>query len=359
MNNTLLIFVLIFIIVLSFIFLITQNFTHNKKRYWKIYLIISFCILLFFHVFKDPSSLPDLPDYMKEFSEINNHDIGYIFTHGISSGKSENGWCVFCKLIQYVIPYGFAVIFVNSIIILFGYYRSIKIYSPYIWISVLLYLTGPYIQSLYVLRQHMAMAMLLLSYPYIISRKPIHFFIILFLSFNIHQTALIFAPIYFIYGYKGNFIKIIVIVIVVGIIIKESVLSYTVWFVENAGLSGYDTYISSDQESNLKMGLYLCSIFLFRLFVLKKNASKEGINKLLTIILFISCFVEIIGVGLSFTGRLGMYFSSLLFLIVPQTAQYIQNTTIRRLFLFVILFFNIFMWLNSSNSNPNTYKLLF
>lgn len=344
-------------LVLTFLFFFSNN--KRYKKVWNFYLVIAFGILFFFHIFKKTSSLPDLPSYMMEFNELRENTYSYIFTHGISAGKSENGWCVFCKTIQLFVPYGFAVIFVNSFVILSGYFYAIKKYSPFFWASTLFVLTGPYAQSLFVLRQHMAMAMVLFTYPYIINKKIVPYLLTIGLAFTMHQTAIIFLPIYFVYHYRGNIKKLAVFVICFGLFVNKVVLKLVGDVVASLSLVGYDSYLDSDEETNWKMGAYLILVLFCRLFIMKGKSIEYGINRLLTILLGMGCFIETLGYGLAFTSRLNMYFSSLLFLYIPQTSIYIKNNYFKYGFLLIFILFDMYMWFNSSNVNHRFYTLIF
>ena len=72
-------------------------------------------------------------------------------------------------------------------------------YSKQPWLSFcLLIIFDFYTYAFGVLRQILAICILLWAVPYIEKRKPIHFFALLFLAFTIHRVAIIFLPFYFV-----------------------------------------------------------------------------------------------------------------------------------------------------------------
>lgn len=318
-----------------------KSSTKQKKRY----LIVAFVILAVVHIFKDPYGLHDLAFYIDGFNEVSRHDFSYIFGGFVTTIKANTGWHILCKVLSFIWSDYFIMLFVVSSIILYGYYYTTKKYSPIYWLSVLLFLTGTYFQSLYVIRQHLAIAITLFSFPFIINKKLFPYLLIIGLAFSIHSTAIIFLPVYFICNSQIG-IKWVALLISVGAILVFGQLhSYTSLFLESASISGYESYLESEAQTNWKMGAYLAALLLFRVFIMRGNCLNEGIDNLLTVLLFLASLIGLAGIGLSFTSRLNMYFSATTFLSIPNTASYITNKTIRILYITVLLAFNVYMLL--------------
>lgn len=364
MKNPILLTLLILEVLLALTYYCQpKQSTANTKRRYKIYLFMAFLMLITVHIMKDPESLPDLPFYIDGFKEVSANNMSYIFAHGVDSLKSENGWHVLCKLISYISSSPFFFILCTSFIILIGYYLAIRDFSSIYWLSTLLVLLGPFCQSLYVLRQYMAMSILLMTYHFIIEKRIWAFLLFVLLAFNIHQTAIIFLPIYFLYHLKGKYIYITIVAIIavcVYIIYYVDLRELAINAVEETNLKGYDSYLKSETETNWKAGAYTLVVALFRLMIMKRVAFEEGINRLLTFTLFVAVLIGIIGIGLVFTGRLNLYFSGIIFLVIPNTAKYIRIRPYRYAFISVMLGFSIFMWLfgNGVSESVNSYRFL-
>lgn len=342
--ETLLYSLLIIEIIIALVFYSgKKNYISRKQQ--ERYLIVAFTVLVIVHIFKDPYSLHDLAFYIDGFEEVSNHDFSYIFNGKVRSLKAEEGWLVLCKVLSLIWSNYFILFLVVSTIIVFAYYYTTKKYSPIYWLSVILFLTGTYIQSLYILRQHLAIAITLFTIPLIINKKLISYLFILALAFSIHHTAIIFLPIYFIYNGKAVFKWIAVIILLGSFFVVGQLLDYTSLFLESTSISGYESYLESEAQTNWKMGAYLAALFLFRIYVMRKNCLNEGIDLLLTVLLFMATLVGIIGIGLSFTSRLNMYFSATTFLSIPNTAYHISNKNLKNLYISLLLFFNVYIWL--------------
>lgn len=212
------IFLLNIALILILAFLLYHKGHVNLKNRDQFFLFIAFAVLYITHAFKDPFSLLDTPEYVDGYIEVKNRGIGELMRGGLYSLKAEKGYVILTKIISYFFPANQMLFIFTSFIILLGYYVAFKRYSLIPWLAVLLFVIGGYNQSLFVLRQHMAMSIVLFSYPYIINRRFMPFLFYVLIAFFIHQTAVIFLPIYFLYGIKKK-ILIIPIYFMLGFIL--------------------------------------------------------------------------------------------------------------------------------------------
>ena len=221
------------------------------------------------------------------------------------------------------------------------------------WMSLFLFLIGGFNQSMYVLRQHLAMAILLVSLPYIIKRKFGKFLLLNGLACSIHLTAIVFFPIYFIYERtlsKKNIFLLILLGAILGRILNQLIL------LVSSNYQLYTAYIDSDAPgTNLKMFLFLFAIFCFCMMYMKKEYSVGGINKLLIMILIIGMIIQAIGTGNPITGRLNMYYSNFIFLLIPNMLSSISSKTTRYILSFILLLFLTCIYLVNLQS-METYK---
>lgn len=334
-------YVYLLICVSSLIFYSIKIKKRNKKIRDEYYLLYSFILLGFIHVFKDITSVPDIIEYIEGFKEISRYNFHYLLSNELVSLKAEKGFIVFNKIISLFTDNPFWLILFSSIIILSGYYYSIRKYSPFVWLSVILYMMGPYIQSIYVLRQHMAMSILLFSYPYIIEKKIVHFFFISLLAFSIHQSAIVFLPLYFLYRIKS--MRNLIIIGGVLLVIAITNLDYIVELFVQRFLTDYIYYLKGE-ETNWKMCALLSSVLVLRVWIMKSTFLKDGIDRLLSLILFIGVFVSYLGIGLPGVSRLNMYYSTCLFLVIPNTLSHVKYIGYRNVlavtyWIFLLIFF--------------------
>ena len=167
-----------------------------KPHSWKsqranVFMLITFLSMWYVHAMVEPNSMPDLPTYKLVYESIGETRWGDISNHWAHINM-ELGYLYLNKALSLIsLNYTFFM-WVFSFLILFPYMYTIKQYSPYVIISVLLLLLIPYNQSLFVLRQHFAVAVCFASIPLIIERRLIVFLIVMALSFFFHRSVLVF-----------------------------------------------------------------------------------------------------------------------------------------------------------------------
>jgi hypothetical protein len=108
--------------------------------------------------------------------------------------------------------------FMSALICVAANFLMLKKYSKLVYVSFYIYFSKFCLMNFVYVRQILAMSILWLSIPYIIKRKPIWFFAIVFLAANIHLSALIFLPMYFLHKIKLSTSKIALVLIVTLII---------------------------------------------------------------------------------------------------------------------------------------------
>lgn len=330
----------LYIIVLLFV----AAFSYFILRNVKLTYIVIICGIIILKTFVDINSLPDLENYYSGYLEICKLDFLRVPFGRIYTLKCpEIGFRYILKIAGCLGSFRYALLFI-AVIFAISRINITRLYSPYIYLSILIFVCGM-MQSNFVLRQHLAISLTLFSYPYIINRNFKGFIILEILAFFCHQTALIFLPIYFLYGVRNSKLLwgfyILLTIVLLGffnLIINKFAI----------GLVGYESYFNS-YKSNLT-GLLLSIFYLgtFLLF-LRKDAMKDGINRLiLSMLLTMFCIYL---TGFTFTGinRLLMYFSSCLFICIPLILNSIMENIVRYIIALAYLVIIIYSSFISSN----------
>ena len=322
-----------FVVVIIAIVILSIFFNGRGRQYDMSFLCICFLLLLFVKVSVVWREWGDLPQYYCLFQHTTTHDFSYYQNHGweVPDVKSEWGWVFYTWLNSCISSDFYFLLLTTGAITLLGYFRTIYKYVPsyYFYLSVLIYVIGPYLQSFYVLRQHLAMGIMLFSYPYIINGKIWKFFAVTLISSTVHLTALFVVPLYFIYKIKNNRIFFL------SILTYSAILLSIVLYIGDADdliIDGYNTYLRAgeDRFSNFTSAALLLGLLIFRVFILKKNMFCEGFTRLLSIIIIIGSINAVVGAGrVMFMSRLNMYYSQVFFLIWPNTISFIKNRTYR------------------------------
>lgn len=350
--TTLYLVIVLFIILALFL----CKGTNDKKE--KAYLMICFMVMLILHTFFNPE-YSDNYFYKIGYGEYQSMSLFEVLQENSPSLKAETGYRVLCKILTYISKDWVFGMFVISLIMLSGYYLVVRRYSSIAWLSVLIIMVGPFTQSLFVLRQHLAMGIILFSYPYILQKKIVPYLIICFLAISCHQTAAVFLPTYFIYNVrKPSYIITLFLVLFFLFYYYFSFFLSTAASIVMETVSYGDYYFEYDMESgtNNKMALLLVTLLIMRIILMKKDFFKEGINRLMSIIMIIGTIFSVVGIGLMATSRLNMYYSEAAFIYIPNTFQYVKKKEIRTMCgIGYFLFFFYFMIKNASNGDMSEF----
>lgn len=306
-----------------------------KPKKDKAYIRCTFIILVLVHGLVDPDSLPDIEVYEAVFDRLANKPISAVLTDIYESDYGENfevGYKMVLSIVSKLWHNISFFLFLNSIAFCFLYYYFFKKYSPLFGVSVILFLLVPFNQSLFVLRQHLSVALILLSYPYILERKLLKFTCIIFLSSLLHLSSFIFFPVYFIYGINGKkrLLAIYAISIIMCIGIRVILPLFAALMANSERYSGYAENAEIGVGSR---GIIMLLVLIVYFWVLKRKVFYSGINRL---VLVISAWGTLIALtlGNAGAGRLFLCFNIILLIQIPITISYIRNRAIRYLYAF-------------------------
>lgn len=226
-------------------------FKGGKSKY-EVYLLLVLPILIYVHSFLDPNTIVDLPIYRESFADVRLTNVFNPVDLEIyrSFHKEEFGFILLLKLVG-LFTHDFNVFLCLSSCLLLGVYSYVILkLSPNVCLSILFLMVIVFDQSIFVLRQHLSVAFVLLTIPSIIERKIWRFTAIMTIAILFHKSSLIWGIIYFMYGMKKPW-KIFVVLglVAIGLGLVFSFLSFL-----NEQLSlGYSSYIEGEKtgKSNL------------------------------------------------------------------------------------------------------------
>lgn len=305
-------------VILLFAIIYSGN---NLRQRDGVFLSLAFVLIFIVHAFKDPLSLPDTPEYLKGFLESGRTGWGTLAARGFKLHllKAEPGYVFLNKLLASATTKPQSIFLLTSFIMLTGYYVAIRKYSLIPWLSVIIFLLTVFNMSLFVLRQFMAMSIMLFSFRYVVQRQLLPFLAVVLLAFTIHQTALVFIPVYFFYG-VDNVRKLMLYILLVGFVVflvRGVLLVLSVMY--SVGYGGYLQSGGTEPRANATGSIILACVFGYRLYVLRKDFFEGTMSRLLSLVLTLGLVFSIIGIGLKPTNRLLMYYSAMGFLIMPDS----------------------------------------
>jgi len=240
------------------------------------------------------------------------------------------------------------------------YYRSFKNYISNYPIACFVFLGFFVFFTMTYLRQTLACGIVWQSFKYIIQKKPIPFFILVLIAYGIHNSALVFAPLYFVpqkkYS-KKEIIQFLIICFILGL------TPFASWAVSTAGdvtSSTARTNSYADEMGGYQIW-YVIEAIVFVVFIFKNyhKISYTETNILFVNMTFIFCGILLAFVRFGQGGRFGWYY----FFGLVYTFSYIYSVKkpliwVRPfiLLLFSILFFRV---LSSWAFNLTPYKTFF
>lgn len=226
-----------------------------------------------------------------------------------------------------------------------------------IGLSVLLFYFIIFVQSLFVLRQHLAMALCILAIPSIISRNQVKFLILVLLALSLHKTAIVFLPAYYVYKLEVNrklwiwFIALIVI----GTPVSKLVGA---WIYANTWYGGYNT----DHYANVtQLMIQLLVVFLYLYSVRWKVDDSNKVEKVFLLLGLMSLLMTFWGMGLSgFGGRLPLYFMLADIFLIPFSIERIPDQAQRLIITaLTIVCFGALFYAKIAPGLVNKYHLMF
>lgn len=208
--------------------------------------------------------------------------------------------------------------FVENIIVLIALRENRKLIS--ITSGWATYLLLFYNLNFNMLRQGMALVILLLGFKYVREEKFLRFLLVVLFAYLFHSTAIIALLVYIVYlitahkNNTNNWIQMILIYIcsTVFILSFESISQ----FLLNAGLlsTRYAIYLNSDNVATGRS--YIFYLFIFIVCILSVKSEKDTIFNFFEIITFI-CIAFSILVKISYLFRVINYFSIYLCFGIP------------------------------------------
>lgn len=289
----------------------------------KLFLFFSFFHLLFLHTFFEITLFPDLDNYFEYF----NHIIGPNTRR--ASVELEPGWELLNKLIYIINGYNLFLLIVVSGVMIFLYVVSIQKYSAMAWLSVYILFCTVFYNSLFVLRQHLALPICLMTIPSILERKAGKFIFITLIAVSIHFSALVWLFAYIIYGAKLN-IKfymylagtfVIAFYAFDNILNSASLLTTNILAYRQVGGGGFVPFIKTFIVNGSV--LFLC-LFSHGMRLERITGHNKLFFQLVSASLFLNCFTYA-GAGFLLFDRLTLYFSLTGMLLIPNSLVRIQK----------------------------------
>lgn len=330
----------------------TRRFESN--HYTALVLVIM-VIMLCLRTFVLPSSVSDILGYERALYEAQMAPwSGLLEDTGV---RIEFGYKYVMKMYTLFSMNINGFLFIHAIASQVLLYRILKKFSASPFISLIVYLIVMFCPSIYILRQYLAMLVLFNSINCIIERKLFAFIIYSIVAVSIHNVSIVFFPLYFIYGIKGK-VKLLLVLVAAFVVLKASFMAIYYYFGESL-FGGYDTYLYTNkyEGSNYTESYIDLCIILAYLAIAWKNILNNDLDRLLFISMCMGFSISFAGTSLPLVGRLALYYTFAMILVIPRIMSYIKPPFIKYIFAFVVLVFMYMAFFN--DDNMLSYRLIF
>lgn len=302
--------------ILSFLFIAWGNKLEKKGSKKYVFLeIIGLVLLAFLASIRGISIGTDLAHYVKpvfnataRYGLSGNYyfkviEVGYVFFNYIISLFCNN-FNVFLFILQFFI-------------LAFSYYGLKKINPNHSLLIYMLFIILYYNKSLNVVRQSMALSLILFSFQFLFKKQSKKFLFIVFLAFLFHRSAIVAIFMYPLFSLitsskenvKYTFVALLIILFIVFAFF-DSIFAFLI----NTGVlpTRYMSYLTSYYNNQVDfeivdLVLDVCIAILYMLFS-KLFQTKEKYSKFYFFLLIIDIVFLIIGGKYSSVNRIGLYF---------------------------------------------------
>lgn len=279
-----------------------------------IYVFSSFFLLLFVSAFRgdfatDYQSYQFYFNYFKQFGILDIFHVRF---------WQEPGYTFLNIIIGTISQHELAIMIATSLIIIYlFYYRFVKD-SPYIWLTVLMFISvGTYYTSFNMIRQMIAIAITFAGAGFLYEKKYVKYLLIVGIASTFHFSALVMIPL----GYllikfnptRRNMFFLLPIIILLYIFIDNITMSVVGIF--------YQSYLVKDaygmEPINLKILVVPVAVSIFalvnrNLIELKNLKNRIWINSTIFYLIFV-----IFSIKIKNFNRIAEYFLPFLYLLVP------------------------------------------
>ena len=358
------------IVTLLIIYMIINKIQYkldfNKKM---VFVLISCILLIIISSFRSNSIGADMDVYLQIFESSKNKSMIDIISSGLSldhflssemyNGFYETGYILFNKMVSIISDSDFAFklscsLFVN-IPVCFMIYK----YSKDELMSMLLFiLLGYYTQSFVIIRQYMALSMIIIALHFLIESEDAKFYTFVFIAFLFHKTAIVFLIVKLLKSYWDiiiKYIKFICIALSILFVLANPILKF---FIMNFYPFYSDKIVFGE---GLNLLIFMLIILLFSLYIGKKNGYDLKKFDAFFVLVVVGVVIQLFTVHFSLLNRLALYFQFFMIIYIPNSLSFIKKykflTNFIVLFVF-LLYFSYLLIFNDSGQVKN-YEMLF
>ncbi len=242
---------------------------------------------------------------------VTQNDGDVITSAGYRLYSTEWGFLLFNQLIGYLTLNRYVFIFIVTCVIYTLLFISIKRYCRNYPFAVIVFMGLWFFFTFTYLRQVMAATIGWLAIKYVIDRKPIQFFLIVFIAFTFHNSAIVLAPFYFVPARK--FDPVFVFFILIGSLaigmtnVLGSIVGATDAFMDEMRVQGQ---VEAIQEGTFRVAYFIEAALFAGLLFWKYDAFDERNRKEIVLLnmALVFCAILLVFVRSENGGRVAWHY---------------------------------------------------
>lgn len=313
--NTSYIFLILFIVVVSFFIRIIFKSSEKKDEINAIAICV---ILALFCGLKSYSVGHDTMNYVNLFYRFGQTPMSELIT---TKGRFEIGYIVYTWLLYHISQSPTVYFIISYFLIFICFYKWINRNSSNICLSivVLACLFLPFLLT--GLRQAMALAIALLSYNALLDKKWVKCGIILTIAAMFHTTVLVMALFYCLLLLKKKWVRRVV--VIVGSVVVF-ILRYQLFLVVNSIISTYEKFQINEGSIPFLYLTMLLAIYIFSEIFLNRQPMDDTSEREITIFSYSLLLIPFVTLNAAMM-RMVMYASIYSSLLVPKIGNSINK----------------------------------
>lgn len=298
-------------------------------------------ILFFFFAMRGESVGVDTKHYCFVYRQFISVPLRNVFSAPIYGSSAntwefdfEPGYRLINKLLTYLSSDGQTITIATAILIFIPLFFFVAWQSPNPWLSMWLFVTlGIYQAEMNVSRNAVAIFLCYLALPMIEQRRPILFFAVVLLASTLHQTALLFLPVYFLVRYLPLTPRRMAVIFAAALLIG---LNFSVFgrMLQGVVPARYAKYFVSNNQKlvSIAVGAFDVLVLLLALLVLRRE-ERAGLTVQDPVgswifLLHVGFFA--LALGFAAGARAAALFAPYLIVLIPQILERIQNSRRKR-----------------------------
>lgn len=218
--------------------------------------------------------------------------------------------------------------------------------------SLVIFITVFYLESLNVIRQWLAVALMFYAFKYVVNKNIFKYLLYVCVAFFMHSSAIICLPIYFVFNYIPFCLT--VFCSVICLFFSEQILSliFSFSFLGLAKYSGYLKFFVNAGSQKVVYFFYLLFILSFLIYLFSgKDRKLANFIKLAAIGLL---FPKVIGAQLGI--RMALYYNCFYIISLPLFFAKIKLVYIKRNVFLIPFYFYYFLYLIIDYINTKAFS---